>query len=119
MKIQNSFCLHVGDCKKEENFLGVLFCEILSHLHVMVLDNQYNALSAGVSIQWETIHFMHFKVWLRCNSEGLGSPNWIRVSALEAIKGVAPCIAAQEGLGVSLSGGGKGIAKGPLPVLHW
>ena len=54
----------------------LLFCEILSHLHVMVLDNQYNALSAGVSIQWETIHFMHFKVWLRCNSEGLGSPQF-------------------------------------------
>ena len=40
------------------------------------------------------------------------------MSALEAIKGVAPCFAAQEGLGVSLSGGGKGIAKGPLPVLQ-
>jgi len=41
------------------------------------------------------------------------------VSVLVAIKGVAPCFAAREGLGVSLVGGGKGIAKGPLPVLHW
>jgi len=41
------------------------------------------------------------------------------VSVLVAIKGVAPCFAAREGLGVSLVGGGKGIAKGPLPVLQY
>ena len=35
------------------------------------------------------------------------------MSALEAIKGVAPCFAAREGLGVSLIGGGKGRARGP------
>ena len=54
------------------------------------------------------------KVWLRCNTaRAWVAPVRIRASVLVAIKGVAPCFAAREGLGVSLIGGGKGRARGP------
>ena len=54
------------------------------------------------------------EVWLRCNTaRAWVAPVWIRASVLVAVKGVAPCFAAREGLGVSSIGGGKGRARGP------
>ena len=52
-------------------------------------------------------------MWLRCNSDGLRSPNRSQRFVVAAIKGVAPFFAAREGLGEALIGGGLGKAKGP------
>ena len=97
----------------------LLFCELLSHLHVMVLDVQYNALPARVSFNVGYSIISEGVAQVQ-HSEGLGSPcsdPCVRVgSHKRGGGGVAPCFAAREGLGVSLVGGGKGIAKGPLPV---
>ena len=61
------------DAKKEDNFLGVLFCELLSHLPVMVLDVQYNALSARVSFNVGYSIISEGVAQVQ-HSEGLGSP---------------------------------------------
>ena len=96
----------------------LLFCELLSHLPVMVLDVQYNALSARVSFNVGYSIISEGVAQVQ-HSEGLGSPC------------SDPCVrvGSHKRRGALLCGSGgpwcifdwrrKGKSQGPLPVLHW
>ena len=96
----------------------LLFCELLSHLPVMVLDVQYNALSARVSFNVGYSIISEGVAQVQ-HSEGLGSPC------------SDPCVrvGSHKRRGALLCGSGgpwcifdwrrKGKSQGPLPVLQY
>ena len=104
---------------KRREFLGVCFSALFCPMHVMVMDASDNALSLQVSIHAGINHLMPLRIWLRCSSEGLGWPLCDTTVRVCSHKRRGAYSAAQEGLVCILIGGGLGIAKGPLPVLHW
>ena len=96
----------------------LLFREPINHLHMMVLDVQYNELSARVAFN-VVCSIISGGVAQVQHSEGLGSPC------------LDPCVrvGSRKRRGALLCGSGgpwcifdwrrKGKSQGPLPVLHW